>query len=184
MQQNIHRNLHYDVIHGYTNIMLAMTMNLIDANIPDPKLWLAEGEIVANNGLKIGCRELTTLHEIKIPTIYEIHYIKFALLCAIELGVNKNFILWANNWIHGLDRSINGIAALKEKLHRKDNLSYEYFQTVGFHELITMYVSGARLDAIAFKVALIVDEIVYVQQNSGCERLDFAKLMEKTFEID
>jgi len=93
-----------DVIHAYKNPLLALLLNPIHADIEKPQLWEAEGEIVADDGLKIGCKELTTIKRIRVPKITTEHRVRFAILCALEVYDNKEFAHWAKSWMDGSDR--------------------------------------------------------------------------------
>lgn len=76
------------VLHAYTNVNLALLLNPIHAYIKEPKLWIAEGDVVANDQLKVGCYELTTIEQLPLPNWYvdidsrQRVCIQFAVLCA------------------------------------------------------------------------------------------------------
>jgi hypothetical protein len=77
-----------DVLHAYKDINLALLMNPIHANINHPKAWEADGDVVVDDGLKVGVFRLTTIKEIPLPEWYanETHRkrvaVRFAILCA------------------------------------------------------------------------------------------------------
>jgi hypothetical protein len=83
-----------DVIHAYTGLDLAFMMNQIHANISDPRVFDAEGDVVVFDPLKVGCFALTTTKEIEKPWWVGHEDEKrvrvlFAVLCA-ESSVNRN----------------------------------------------------------------------------------------------
>jgi hypothetical protein len=95
-----------DVIHAYLDPRLAVILNPIHTNFNRPKLWEAEGEIVARDGqLKVGVKSLTTLKEIPLPEITDEQKIKFAIYCALEVYQEEKFVSWANKWLSGEDRT-------------------------------------------------------------------------------
>jgi hypothetical protein len=95
-----------DVIHAYLDPRLAVILNPIHANFDHPKLWEAEGEIVARDGqLKVGVKSLTTLKEMPLPEITTEQKIKFAIYCALEVYHDEKFVSWANKWLSGEDRT-------------------------------------------------------------------------------
>ena len=77
-----------DVVHGYKNSNLALLLNPQHADIRNPLLWEAEGEIVAEDWGKIGCFSLTTTSRLPIPEWYVNEEkrkkvcVAFAVLCA------------------------------------------------------------------------------------------------------
>ena len=75
------------VLHAYRNPNLAFLLNPIHANIRNPKLWEAEGEIQNSDWAKVGCFNLTTIKEIDKPVWVggekeSLVRITFAVLCA------------------------------------------------------------------------------------------------------
>ncbi len=86
-----------DLVHAYKNINLGLLLNPIHANIINPLLWEAKGEVVVEDYGKVGCFELTTKKQIPLP---EWHInenkrkdviILFAILCAeAVLSVYEN----------------------------------------------------------------------------------------------
>ena len=94
-----------DVIHAYKSPLLALLLNPTHANISKPQLWEAEGEIVADDGLKVGCKELTTVKRMRVPKITTEHRVRFAILCALEVYDDGKFRAWARAWLDGSDRS-------------------------------------------------------------------------------
>jgi hypothetical protein len=77
-----------DVLHAYKNINLALLLNPNHANISNPKIWEAEGEIVVEDYGKVGCFKLTTTKELSCPDWYiddkkrRRVRVQFAVLCA------------------------------------------------------------------------------------------------------
>lgn len=94
-----------DVIHAYTSPLLAVLMNPVHADIKDPILWEAEGEIIAAASDKVGVKELTTIRIIPLPKITQTQKIAFGILAALEVYEEESFKLWAENWLSGRDRS-------------------------------------------------------------------------------
>jgi hypothetical protein len=93
------------VVHAYISKHLALLLNPVHADIANPKLWLAEGEIVVSDGTKVGCRSLTTVKEIELPVWTPEMKVEFAIRCALEVYKEESFVEWASNWLSGKDRS-------------------------------------------------------------------------------
>ena len=76
------------VIHACRNPNLALLLNPIHANIFDPVLWEAEGEIEVEDWGKVGCHKLTTCLKMDLPDWYideekrKKALIQFAVFCA------------------------------------------------------------------------------------------------------
>ena len=83
-----------DVLHAYSNLNLAILLNPIHANISNPLIWEASGEVAVKDFGKVGCFSLTTNKLIKPPKWLEVKadpgttslaqqiQIMFAILCA------------------------------------------------------------------------------------------------------
>ena len=94
-----------DVIHAYRHPLLAVLLNPIHTDFHKIRLWEAEGEVVADDGLKVGCKELTTVKRIRVPKITTEQRVRFAILCALEVYNDRDFAKWAEAWLDGSDRS-------------------------------------------------------------------------------
>jgi hypothetical protein len=94
------------VIHAYEHPLLASFMNPIHADVKNPILWHAEGEVTHREGqLKCGVRELTTLHKARLPKITQEQRVRISIYCALTQYNDPAFVKWANDWLSGKDRS-------------------------------------------------------------------------------
>ncbi len=77
-----------EVLHAYKSLNLALLLNPIHSDFKDFKVWDAEGDVVVEDWGKVGCWELTTLKQLKLPDWYRDEWegkrvrIRFAILCA------------------------------------------------------------------------------------------------------
>ena len=95
-----------DVIHAYPSPELAALMDVIHGGyLPYGILWECIGEEVVADGTKIGCRVLTTLAQIPIPSYTPNQRIAFGILCAQYVYKDPDWNAWANEWLSGADRS-------------------------------------------------------------------------------
>ena len=94
-----------DVIHAYRDPVQAVMMNPIHANIDNPQLWECEGDVVAGDSTKVGCKELTTLKKIPVPEVTIVQRTRFAILVTKKVYKNKKWNDWADAWLNGKDRS-------------------------------------------------------------------------------
>ena len=93
-------------IHAYEHPLVAVLMNPIHAIFQNPRLWEAEGEIGLRDGqLKCGCKTLTTIREIPLPSITTEMHVRFAILCAKEVCACLSWNAWADRWLSGEDRT-------------------------------------------------------------------------------
>jgi len=93
-------------IHAYEHPLVAVLLNPIHANFKNPRLWEAEGEIAIRDGqLKCGCKTLTTVREIPLPSITTEMRVRFAILCAKEVCADLSWNAWADKWLSGGDRT-------------------------------------------------------------------------------
>ena len=99
-------------IHAYEHPLIAVLLNPIHANFENPRLWEAEGEVGLRDGqLKCGCRTLTTIREIPLPSITTEMRVRFAILCAKEVYACLSWNAWADRWLSGEDRTQAAAAA-------------------------------------------------------------------------
>lgn len=92
------------VIHAYTDPWLGLFLDPLHAGFGKPRLWEAEGEVVAEAWDKVGVRTLTVQREILyIPPTVE-QRVRFAIRCAWP-GANAAWRLWAQAWLSGINRT-------------------------------------------------------------------------------
>ncbi len=99
------------VIHYYDSPEEAAFYNPIHADIKDPVCWEAKGRKVAHDGVKGGCKTVTTIRKVPLPEITTEQRVEIAIRCALTVYSNPSFVLWANNWLSGKDRSAAAAAA-------------------------------------------------------------------------
>lgn len=93
-------------IHAYTDPLLAVLLNPLHGDYPNPNLWECEGEIAKHDGqLKVGCVTLTTVRQIELPKITTEQRAKFAILCAKQVCTDPAWNNWADKWLSGADRT-------------------------------------------------------------------------------
>ena len=93
-------------IHAYEHPLVAVLMNPIHANFQNPRLWEAEGEVgLRDSQIKCGCKTLTTIREIPLPSITTEMRVRFAILCAKGVCACPSWNAWADRWLSGEDRS-------------------------------------------------------------------------------
>ena len=100
-----------NALHAYTDPRLAVIFNPIHSGFTNPILWEAEGNVVVKDHTKVGCDRLTTIRQIPIPKISNEQLVKFAILCAKKVCIDKKFNDWADKWLSGEDRT--GESALR-----------------------------------------------------------------------
>lgn len=93
--------------HWYKSPLLAVFLNKIHANfdLKTAHLWEGEGEIIKDDGMKIGCTKATTIKRVCLPEVNDIQRVAFGILCARKVCKDKFFESWSRNWLSGKDRS-------------------------------------------------------------------------------
>ena len=100
-----------DVIHVYDHPLKAAMFNPIHANFQNPVLWTCHvKKIVANDTLKVGVKECTTIKRISLPKITTNQRVRFAILCALKVYNDKDFVTWAGNWLSGKNKTAEAAA--------------------------------------------------------------------------
>lgn len=101
-----------DVFHFYDHPALAVIFNPIHAQIKNPRLFEIEVEdIVSHDGMKGGCKQATLVKEIPIPKISLEQRVEFAIKVSLLVYTEKSYVLWAENWLNGEDRTIKAAEA-------------------------------------------------------------------------
>src|SRR5258708_8275640 len=92
-------------IHAYSHPLLAALLKPIHANFVNPILWIAAGKPAEFDGeLKLGCKTLTMVRQIKLPELTAEFRVMFAIRCALVVYKDPKFVSWANDWLSGQDR--------------------------------------------------------------------------------
>lgn len=92
-------------LHAYTHPLLAIFFNPTHAMFKNPHLWTAEGEIEKEDDRKVGCKKLTTIEQIPLPTITTEQRITIAILAVKTICADEMWNDWADNWLNGKNRS-------------------------------------------------------------------------------
>ena len=94
------------LLHCYSNPYLAVLFNYIHANIQKPRLIEVEcSPIIANDGLKQGCKEQTMIQELPLPQLTALERVEFAIRCSLLVYKEQSYVRWAKAWLSGVDRS-------------------------------------------------------------------------------
>jgi hypothetical protein len=100
--------------HAYKHPELAIVFNPIHAAFAKPCLFEARGRVAKDDGLKVGCRTLTLVKELEIPSLSNETLVTFAILCVKEVNNNSQWNIWADAWLSGEDRSEEAAAEAAE----------------------------------------------------------------------
>ena len=98
-------------LHAYRTPLLATLLNQAHAAFSAPVLWECEAEVGRDAGDKLGCTYIKTLRIIPLPEVTQEQRVAFALLCAKEVYKNGSFVVWADNWLLGRDRTARAARA-------------------------------------------------------------------------
>lgn len=96
------------VIHAYRHPGIAVLLNHVHANLTNPRLFEAEGEVIVEAANKCGVRTLMLTKEIPLPTFSTNQKLEFAIRVALLICTDAVFIewaKWAKSWLSGEDRS-------------------------------------------------------------------------------
>ncbi len=94
------------VFHGYKDEYLAVFFNPIHGDYgEDMLLWEAEGNVVANDGTKLGFKKQTTIKQIPIPKITTEQRTEIAIRRSLMVYKEESYKEWAENWLSGKDRA-------------------------------------------------------------------------------
>ena len=93
-------------IHFYDDPLLAVFFNPIHANIDKPRLW----EIETDGDTKVdatkgGARRARLLTELPLSLITPTQRVEIGIRCVQGLHSEPNFVIWAENWLNGTNRT-------------------------------------------------------------------------------
>ena len=92
------------LLHAYRTPTHAVMMAL-EYGYAAGQLWEAEGEVVADDGTKVGCFRLTTIRKIDMPTLTTERRVEIAIRCSLLVYRDPQYVAWAESWLTGTDRS-------------------------------------------------------------------------------
>lgn len=94
-------------LHCYSSPLLGLFMNPIHANIDNPRIFscLVDGEHLEDNGVKECWEHMTLISELTLAAPSIVQRVAFEILCTLKVCSEPTFVLWANRWLSGEDRS-------------------------------------------------------------------------------
>jgi len=95
-------------LHAYERQLVAVLMNVIHCDFVNPIMWQARGVkrgCKRDGQIKIGVTKLTTLRQIRFPTVTTLQRVEIAIRCALAVCDNSKFVKWANDWLSNTDRT-------------------------------------------------------------------------------
>ncbi len=93
-------------LHAYSDPLLAVLFNPIHSAFKNPILWVAEANVMLDDGTKLGCDSMCLLKKHPLPEMpIRNQLIRWTILCAKEVCNERHWLNWANNWLSGEDRS-------------------------------------------------------------------------------
>ena len=100
-------------LHCYSDPLIAVLLNPINANFNPFRLFIAEAEGRGSydSGLKSGYKAMRLIKEIEAPSVTERQRIAFAILCAKQVYKDARWEAWADKWLSGKDRTANAAYA-------------------------------------------------------------------------
>jgi hypothetical protein len=176
------------VIHAYESPELAILMNPIHADLTNPRLWEAEGKIVAREGqLKVGCRSLTTTKELTLPECTTEIRVRFAILCALKIYEEPGFVKWADEWLRNIDRSKAAAraaarAAEAEAAAEAARAAARVAETEAAWEAVWEAARAATARAEAARAAARTAEMAAAEAKN--ENIDLIDIAKKAFECN
>ena len=91
-------------LQAYTHSLLAVLLTPTHEKISAPVLWIAEGDVGIDDGLRVGCTRLRTLEIVQFPEITLEQRVHFGILCALKVYFEPSFVSWAQKWLSGENR--------------------------------------------------------------------------------
>ncbi len=166
------------VLHAYTSPELAVVLNPIHANIKDPQLWEAEGDVVSSDSFKVGCKTLTTKIQCDLPKITTNQKIRFAIYCSQEVfSSNEKWNTWATNWLNKKDRSGSAAYAARAAAHAAHAAHAAYYAAHAADAAYYAARASAAYDAA--NAAYHATNAASVADSDASATIDFQNLLER-----
>ena len=100
------------VVHAYRSLNLAVMMDPVHRAFgPSAVAFQAEGEVVVDDGTKVGVKTLTTTSKVQLPEVTISQRVAFGILASLSVYRDPEYLEWAQNWLNGTDRSANAAHA-------------------------------------------------------------------------
>ena len=96
------------VVHAYRYPELGLAMNPAHAAITAPRVWAVAGEVIADDGTKVGARSLRCLHELEVDhaAVTPAALVRWAIyLVRRNISPCAAWDAWSDGWLSGADRS-------------------------------------------------------------------------------
>ena len=176
-----------DVIHVYDHPLKAVMFNPIHANFNNPHLWEVKVQkVVANDKLKVGVKQCTTLRQIPLPEITTEQRVRFAIYCALEVYRNERFVKWANDWLNGTDRSAEAAEAAALWATRAASIWATRAAAIWAAEVATRATRAAEVAARTAEAAALwatraaaIWAAEVAARTAEAEEIDFVRLIKK-----
>ncbi len=89
-------------LHAYSDPLLAALMDPVHAALlPGGTLWVAEGNVLLDDGTKLGCDRLRIIREHDLPVVSMTQRTRWAIYCARRLPQQPAWERWADAWLIG-----------------------------------------------------------------------------------
>jgi len=132
-------------IHYYEHPLIAVLFNPIHGNYYSPRLWeITVGGTVVRDATKCGARAVTTVRQIDLPAITTAQRVRTAIVVAREDCDDTGWLLWADRWLSGEDRSVDSAGVAREEVTRAAALATALAEAAA---LATALAEAARVAA-------------------------------------
>ena len=109
-------------LHCYDSPELAVLLNPIHADIRNPRMMAVKVEGVgkSDRGLKCGYRAMIPVLFMDCPVFTVDQHIQFGIVCAKAAYTDATWVVWADGWLSGKDRSANAAYAAASAANAAD----------------------------------------------------------------
>ena len=156
------------VLHAYDSPEIALFLNPIHAQINSPRMLEVEcNGLVDWKPTKVGYKKMRRVKEIFYNKPTRTQRIAFSILCAKKVYFEPDFVVWANSWLSGMDRTSASAAAQFDA-----NAAYEVALTS-----IAAPVSGglaARAAILAVRAATLASSHSFAAEVAAMNTAAFA----------
>lgn len=87
-------------------LALGMLMNPIHTVIASPEAYEVEGDVVSRDATRAGAHRLLVLRRLDVPTVTIDQCVEIAIRCALVVCNEPSWVLWAEKWLNGEDRTV------------------------------------------------------------------------------
>jgi len=145
--------------YAFKHPLVGLLLNPVCSDYQRPRMWECDCPTVAGEldlGVQVRGELCTILRQLAVPIIRDEEFLRFGILCAMQVFKDKFWLRWAQEWLYGVDRtSVSAeIAAMVAEGFSSSSLAAKAAaHTATAVEIASMFPHDARLAVESARLA-------------------------------